>query len=137
MTGHLKNSQMLANLDLVVKHLSAAQRGELLKVVCQFPDLFVDTPACTKVLEHDNEVGEARPIKQHFYRVSAEKRQMMEAEITYMLEHCIAELSSSAWALPCVLIPKSDNTPRFCTDYRKVNSVTKTRFISIAPDCVD
>lgn len=121
LTGRLKNSQMLANLDLVVGHLSEAQRTELVDLILKFPSLFGDTPSCTHVLEHDIEVGEAKLIKQHFYRVSAKKCVLLDAEIGYMLSNGIAEPSSSAWASPC----QPDKTQRFCTDYRKVNSVTK------------
>ena len=49
----------------------------------------------------------------------------MESEIQYMLENGIAEPSSSSWASPCLLVEKSDKSPRFCTDYRKVNAVSK------------
>lgn len=45
-----------------------------------------------------------------------------------MLQHGITEPSASSWSSPCLLTEKSDHTPRFCTDLRKVNSVTK-------PDC--
>ena len=45
-----------------------------------------------------------------------------------MLQHGIAEPSASSWSSPCLLVEKSDHTLRFCTDLRKVNSVTK-------PDC--
>lgn len=45
-----------------------------------------------------------------------------------MLENGIAEPSSSAWSSLCVLSVKSDGSDRFCTDYRKVNSVTKLDF---------
>lgn len=43
----------------------------------------------------------------------------------YMLENGIAEPSSSSWASPCLLVDKSDRSPRFCTDYRQVYGVTK------------
>ena len=77
------------------------------------------------LLEHDIEVGEAKPIKQRFYRVSADKHKYLDAEIKYMLENNIAEPSSSSWVSPYLSVPKSDNTPRFCSDFRKVNSITK------------
>ncbi|XP_059424797.1 NLR family CARD domain-containing protein 3-like [Carassius carassius] len=41
-------------------------------------------------IEHDIDVGEAKPIKQRFYRVSPDKRELMEAEINYMQENDIA-----------------------------------------------
>lgn len=70
-------------------------------------------------------MGEAKLIKQCFYRLSADKLKQLDEEVKYMLENNIAELSSSSWVSPCMLVPKSDNTPRFCSDFRKVNSVTK------------
>lgn len=44
--------------------------------------------------------------------------------ILYMLDNGIAGPSSSSWASPCLLVPKSYNTHRFCSDFCKVN---KTR----------
>lgn len=41
-----------------------------------------------------------------------------------MLENSLAKPSSSPWSSPCLLAPKSNGTPRFCTDFRKVNAVT-------------
>lgn len=33
-----------------------------------------------------------------------------------------AEPSSSTWASPCLTMPKTDNTPCFCLDFRKVRT---------------
>ena len=56
-----------------------------------------------------------------------------------MTEHGIAEPSYSAWSSPCILVPKPDGTYRFCTDYRKVNSLTKVDSFPLPrmDDCVD
>ena len=63
----------------------------------------------------------------------------MEKEIQYMLEHKIIEPSTSNWSSPCILVPKKDGSYRFCTDFRKVNSVTKTDCFPIPriSDCID
>lgn len=42
----------------------------------------------------------------------------------YLLENGLAVPSSSPWASPCLLVPKSDGSWRLCTDYRKLNVVT-------------
>lgn len=56
-----------------------------------------------------------------------------------MLSHNIAKPSTSAWSYPCLLVGKSDGSLRFCTDYSKVNAVTKTDCFPLprADDCVD
>lgn len=84
-------------------------------------------------------MGDFKPIAQRFYRVSPEKRQVLETEVAYMLENGIAEPSSSSWASPCLLVGKPDSTYRPCTDFRKVNAVTKPDSFPLPrmEDCVD
>lgn len=45
----------------------------------------------------------------------------------------------SDWSSPCVLVDKPDVSVRFCTDYRKVNAITKTDSYSVPrmDDCID
>ena len=52
------------------------------------------------------------------------KLQYLKEEIQYLLDNDFIEPSQSDWSSPCILMP--DGTFRMCTDYRKVNSVTKT-----------
>ena len=61
------------------------------------------------------------------------------SEIKYFLGNGIVEPSSSSWASPCTMVPKSDDTPRFCTDIRKGNAVTKPDSFPLPrmEDCVD
>ena len=63
----------------------------------------------------------------------------MQQEVSYLVEHGLAVPSASAWSSPCVLVPKPDNTPRFCNDYRKVNLVTKPDSFPLPrmEDCID
>ena len=55
------------------------------------------------------------------------------------LANDLVEPSQSSWSLPCLLVPKGDGTYRFCTDFRKVNSVTKSDSFPIprVEDCID
>ena len=63
----------------------------------------------------------------------------MNDEIQYMLQNDLVEESNSEWSSPCILIPKSDKSFRFVTDFRKVNTVTKNDSYPIPriDDCID
>lgn len=137
--GRLKNSESLSNLDRLLCHLPESKRSELVELVHKYPGLFGDVPSRTGWAEHDIDVGDARPIKQRFYRTSPEKVKYLDSEVSYMLDNNIAVPSSSSWASPCILVPKPDKTPRFCTDMRKVNSVTKSDSFPLPrmDDCID
>ena len=43
-----------------------------------------------------------------------------------MEKHGIIEKFSSDWSSPIVLVKKKDGTLRFCIDFRRLNSVSKT-----------
>lgn len=138
-SGRLRNKEALDKLESVLGHLESGQRVQLVKLIRSFSCLFGDTPSRTTLLKHDIDVGGAKPIRQRFYRVHPEKRKNLEDEIRYMLHNGIAVPSDSSWASPCLLVPKPDNTPRFCTDFRKVNAVTKPDSFPLPrmEDCVD
>ena len=82
---------------------------------------------------------DARPIKQHAYRANQTKRQLMKQEVEYLLQNDLASASSSPWSSPCLLEAKSDGSPRFITDFRKVNAVTvrDSYPLPCMEDCID
>ena len=49
---------------------------------------------------------------------------MIQQQVEEIKKAGVVEDSSSPWASPIVLDRKSDNTWRFCVDYRKLNAVT-------------
>ena len=49
----------------------------------------------------------------------------MEAEIQEMIDLDVIEPSISPYSSPVVLVPKKDDSVRFCIDFRKVNKVTE------------
>ena len=135
----LRNSDVLSDLNTKLNHLSSAQQTELKNLINQFKHLFPDVPSKTNIIYHDVDVNGALPIKQHPYRLSPEKLEHLRKEVKYMLENDIIEPCSSGWSSPCVLVPKPDRSYRFCTDFRKVNAVTKTDSFPIPriDDCID
>ena len=135
----LSNSEVLANLDVKLAHLSDTQRSDLSSLLLKYEGIFPDVPNKTTAAVHDVEVGDASPIKQHPYRVNPSKLEQMRKEVKYMLDNDIIEPSQSNWSSPCVMVPKPDGSIRFCTDFRKVNSITKTDSFPIPrmEDCID
>lgn len=137
--GRLKNSEILADFGAYFSHLSPSERDDLIALFSSYGNLFSDVPSRTTVVTHDIDVGDSRPIKQHAYRANPLKRLQLQKEVQFMVENNIAEPSFSPWSSPCILVPKSDNTNRFCTDFRKVNAVTKPDSFPLPrmDDCVD
>ncbi len=138
-SGRLNNSKVLEDLNSHLLHLSDDQRADMVELINSCLCLFSDVPSRTQVLKHDIDVCDHPPIKQSAYRVNPSKRKVMEEEVNYLVENGLAVPSSSAWSSPCLLVPKSDGTQRFCTDYRKVNAVTKPDSfpLPLMEDCID
>ena len=120
----LQNSDVLANLGEKLQHLPRLEQKQLSALILEFADLFPNTPRRTTLVHHDVDVGDAHPIKQHPYRLNPVKLEAMKKEVEYMLTHDIIEPSRSY---------------RFCTDFRKINAITKSDSYPIprVEDCID
>ena len=90
-----KNSQILNDLGTKLFHLPLVQRKELAEVITQYREVFPDVPSKTNLIEHDVEVGDSAPIKQHPYRVSPMQKELLDKEVQYMLKNDIIEESQS------------------------------------------
>ncbi len=137
--GRLDNSKILADLLCYLSYLDKGKRNDVIGLITSFPSLFLDTPGRTSIIEHDIEVGNSSPIKQNAYRVNPVKRELLKQEVDYLLTHSLAEPSFSSWSSPCLLVNEPDGSYRFCTDYRKLNSLTKPDCFPLprVDDCVD
>lgn len=138
-TAKLSNSDVLRDLDSKLSHLSSTQRQDLTDLLQEFMHLFPDVPTRTEQIYHDVDVGDASPVKQHPYRLNPIKQKYLKEEIQFLLENDFIEPSHSSWSSPCILVPKPDGSYRMCTDYRKVNSVSKSDTYPIPrmDDCID
>ena len=107
-------------------------------LIQEYESLFPDVPSRTDRIAHDVEINHAPPIKQHPYCLNPTKQKHLEAEIEYLLKNDFIEPSQSNWSSPCLLVPKPDGSYRMCTDYRKLNKVTKAGTYPILriDDCV-
>lgn len=104
-------TEVLSKLSTYLSHLTYEQRLDIEMFINTSPKLFGDIPSCTTVVEHDSNVGNAMPIMQHTYRVNMTKREMMNMEVDYLLQHRLAIPSYSQWNSTCLVTPKSDGTP--------------------------
>lgn len=106
-------------------YLSDQQQQQLMRVRQTFPSLFQDKPGLTKVITHNITLKDLTPIRQKPYRVPERMVEQLKTEVKMMLEMGIIEPSQSEWSSPILLVPKKDGGVRFCTDFRKLNSVSR------------
>ena len=135
----LNNSEALSRFSETLAHLPGNEREQLSALIHEHEHLFTDVPGRTSVVLHDVDVGDSPPVKQHPYRANPTKMKLLRKEIEYMLANDIIEPSAGEWSSPCVLVPKKDGTYRFCTDYRMLNSKTKSDSFPMPKidDCID
>ncbi|OOY33769.1 hypothetical protein BOV88_13515 [Solemya velum gill symbiont] len=136
---HLKNSEILKSLDDKLSDLPANQREDIKRLIREFEPIFGDAPTVTNAAELDIDVGDAAPIKQHPYRMSPDKREVLRAEIEQLLRNNIIEESTSEWSSPCILVPKANGSYRMCSDLRKVNQLIQADSYPMRriDDCID
>ena len=135
----LQNSDILKDPNKKLSHLDQTQRNELKMLILEYKHLFPDIPTRTAQIYHDVGIERLKPIKQHPYRMNPMKLQYLREEIQYLLDNDFIDPSQSDRSSPCILVPKPDGTFRIYTDYRKVNSVTKTDSFPVLrmDDCID
>lgn len=124
----LQNTEALKNLNDKLAHLDSGEQTSIKGLIYDHVNLFSDVPNKTTLVTHDVVLKDdnVKPVKQHPYRVNPIQLEHIRKEIDYMLSNDIITHSNSDWSSPCVLVPKSDGSLRFCVDYRKLNQVTKT-----------
>ena len=138
-SSRLQNSDILKDLDQKLSQLNPVQRKELKQLIHGYEDLFPDIPTRTDKIYHDVNVEDSQPVKQQPYRMNPTKQKYLKEEIQYLLDNDFIEPSQSEWSSPCILVPKPDGTYLMCTDYRKVNNLSKKDTFPIPrmDDCID
>ena len=82
-------------------------------------------PGRSSTVQHTIDTQNHRPVRVSPYRVSQAENEIIQKEVTEMLQNNIIKPSSSPWAFPVVLVSKKDGSTRFCVNYRKLNVITK------------
>ncbi len=119
---------MLANLILIFCNLPCSQRTDIVKLINGHVSLFSDVSSTnTTYCSNDIDVDDNTPIKQHPYRVNPENGGASKTKLTTCC-HMVLRNPVLVHGVRPVSVIKSDGSDRFCTDFRKVNNITK-------PDC--
>ena len=79
----------------------------------------------TNKLRHYIDTGSSPLIRQPVRQVSPIRREEVKQLLSWMLDQCVIEPSSTPWTSPMVLVQKKDGPIRFCVDYRKLNQITQ------------
>ena len=99
-------------LGIDFSDLAAEQQGQLMLFVVRYRHCFEKSPyvlGCTRLHTHKIEPGNAKPVKQRYYRQSDAARKEIERQIGEMLRADIVQLSNSEWHSPVILVKKSND----------------------------
>ena len=108
-----------------ISHLEESQRGELLALLDEYPDVFSDKPGFCPLIEHSIQVNaEFKPKRLRAYKVPEVLKPEVDRQIKEMIEQGIIVPSNSEMASPIVCVlkgPNGQNGVRIAVDYRHVN----------------
>ena len=108
-----------------LEDVSEGQRQEMAELVSRILGEEDQALLCTSWARHYIDVESARPVKQRYNPVFKKLEEDVHRQVIEMLEYRVIEPSTSAWSSPVVIIRKSNDKYRFCTDFRKLNAVSK------------
>lgn len=79
----------------------------------------------TQSTKHTIKLTSTVPFRIPLRQYSEEKREIIHNQVQSMLSEGIIEHGASPYSSPVVIVRKKDGKPRFCVDYRKLNSITE------------
>ncbi|WVZ81317.1 hypothetical protein U9M48_028707 [Paspalum notatum var. saurae] len=129
--------------DPVIPQLQAVHSDDLLDAVLQeFDDLFAEPKGLPPARSCDHRIHlrpGAVPVAVRPYRYPATQKDELERQCCDMMARGIIWRSTSAFSSPVLLVKKSDDSWRFCVDYRALNEQTirDTFPISVVDELLD
>jgi hypothetical protein len=96
-------------------------------IVREFASVFREqsATATVRVVTHTIRLNKDAPFRIRPYHLSEDKKRALYECVNEMLAAGVIERSDSEYCSPVVLVKKKDGTVRFCTDYRRLNRLTK------------
>ena len=108
----------------ISKDLSKQQENQVKELLEEFKDVLTYIPGETNLIEHKINLTSDQPLRTKQYPLPFAMSQTVKEETKKMLEMGIVEPSSSPYLSPVVLVKKSDQTVRFCIDFRNLDNIT-------------
>ena len=108
--------------------ISKERRGDMKILLMRFKHLFFEEEngplMPTNLYEHHIDTGDSPPIRCAPFHCAPSERIVIAEEVAKMKRMRVIKDSNSPWAANVVIKAKPDGTPRFCLDFRLINSVT-------------
>ena len=108
---------------------SKEDREKILSLAAKYHHTFAVTElefGYCPLIEAEIDTGDHKPIQAPMHRMPYHLREAVEKEIRKMLELGIIQKSTSNWAFPLIPVKKKDGSVRICSDFRKLNEITKS-----------
>ena len=105
--------------------LTSTQLENVHLILGDFPEIFSDTPGCTKDVVHSIKLNTQRPINVRSYPIPFSQISTAEEEVAKMLQMGVIEHSNSAYNSPLLFVKKSDGSLRPVIDFRQLNKATQ------------
>ena len=108
---------------LISDHLKSDQTDQIKGMLARNKSILTDKPGLTHLVEAEFSLMDHTPIRCKPYPVPEAKEEIIEKEVTLMLEAGIITRSKSDYSAPIVLLRKPNGEHRLCIDFRKLNTV--------------
>ncbi|KYB28566.1 Retrovirus-related Pol polyprotein from transposon 17.6-like protein [Tribolium castaneum] len=116
----------ILKLEEIEHGFPATHKHALAKVLQEFASVFDEEarPTTTPSTCHRIRLKTPQSFRIPPYRYSDQKKAVIYDQLELMLRDGIIEPSTSEFSSPIVVVKKKDGQPRFCIDYRKLNTQT-------------
>ena len=106
------------------EELSVTQTKEVREVLRRHVKVMSEIPGKTELVQHNVDVGGAKPIRLAPYWVPQCHMVWLKEELGRILEDGVIVESNSSWGAPIILVKKKNGMTRLFVDFRRLNSLT-------------
>ena len=108
-----------------MENLGKGEKAQAEKFLNRQFKRFEQVKGVTPLIEHEIRLEDPTPIKQRYRPRNPAMQQIINEELDKMLSDGVVRPSKSPWSSPVVITRWKDGKPRFCVDFRSLNTVTK------------